>query len=567
MLLGKLTDRELVAMDEYRCAYAYSEGVHHSHRAPMTHILKYWNKNKELLFHLFGDKLMVSKNVVIKTPESYLEGKMDRLINSSVFCDWLYRLGNEQFYHDWDQRKVIADLMRPDILTKNKYTESAAKITFTNGKTISVPNGCKPLRILAKIAAEYGKEELFEQFRIDHSMVLNKKELHGELVLSIHPLDYMTMSDNESNWSSCMSWEDAGCYRRGTVEMMNSPMAVVAYLKSDKDMALPGGFYWSNKKWRELILFQDDFITNVKAYPYRSSELSSLAIEMLADLAKENLGWQYDEGTVSYHPFEKFDYNEKRYCLTFETEAMYNDMDSGVRCLVKMRPELPEGTYDTFYSGESECMHCGAVGDFSDYDEAEGNLVCNECCPTYYCADCGERVYEDDVYEVDGNFLCSYCYENHTVETVDDGQIHMEGDTNEVYVVGSVTGLDYTANSIKVYNVNYPDKDFMETYFTVDKFHCHTKGWSTFYYVLTDELTEKGLELFDLDDEETLEEYNIEYSLDEQERYERKVAIRNGEPWPRVNEEELTKLNKLKESLAEALKNHIIGIISFGSEQ
>ena len=38
------------------------------------------------------------------------------------------------------------------------------------------------------------------------------------------------MSDNNSGWESCMSWRNNGCYRRGTVEMMNSPYVIVAYL-------------------------------------------------------------------------------------------------------------------------------------------------------------------------------------------------------------------------------------------------------------------------------------------------------------------------------------------------
>ena len=37
-----------------------------------------------------------------------------------------------------------------------------------------------------------------------------------------------------------MSWADYGCYRQGTVEMMNSPLMVVAYLTAEEPMHMPG---------------------------------------------------------------------------------------------------------------------------------------------------------------------------------------------------------------------------------------------------------------------------------------------------------------------------------------
>ena len=92
--------------------------------------------------------------------------------------------------------------------------------------------------------------EEFEDFRIKHSRILSEKEFIGRLSLSIHPLDFMTMSDNDSDWSSCMSWRTCGSYRRGTVEMMNSPCVVVAYLSASKPMVLDRGshFKWNIKK-------------------------------------------------------------------------------------------------------------------------------------------------------------------------------------------------------------------------------------------------------------------------------------------------------------------------------
>ena len=79
---------------------------------------------------------------------------------------------------------------------------------------------------------EYFAADEWEEIRLAHSQIFNTNKMTGTLCLSIHPLDYATASDNDNGWSSCMSWRDDGCYRMGTVEMMNSPMVICAYFAS-----------------------------------------------------------------------------------------------------------------------------------------------------------------------------------------------------------------------------------------------------------------------------------------------------------------------------------------------
>ena len=116
------------------------------------------------------------------------------------------------------------------------------------------------------------------------------------LCISIHPMDFMTMSDNNNHWGSCMNWTediDGGCYRVGTVEMMNSNMVVCAYLLStekkrqnwcygyyNKDWYSEDYYYqdlpldatqkeidrwsWNNKKWRCLFYINKDILCSGK---------------------------------------------------------------------------------------------------------------------------------------------------------------------------------------------------------------------------------------------------------------------------------------------------------------
>ena len=43
---------------------------------------------------------------------------------------------------------------------------------------------------------------------------------------------------------------DEGSYRLGTVEMMNSPMVICAYLSGKNQMDINGVYEWNSKKWR-----------------------------------------------------------------------------------------------------------------------------------------------------------------------------------------------------------------------------------------------------------------------------------------------------------------------------
>ena len=169
---------------------------------------------------------------------------------------------------------------------------------------------------------------------MEHSRILNDKAMNGTLCLSIHPMDYITMSDNDSNWSSCMSWTRGGGYRGGTVECMNSTNTLVAYLESEDN---PCSFLnyadWNNKKWRCLFVVNPDVITSVKSYPYHNNDILDIVIKWLAELAKENWGGEVDTNTivtetdgVIYLKTELGTYSRRKPYMYFETNGvMYND--------------------------------------------------------------------------------------------------------------------------------------------------------------------------------------------------------------------------------------------------
>ena len=362
------------------------------------------------------------------------------------------------------------------------------------------------MKALGKIASAYGLNmSNFEDFRIKVSQILNQKVLKGNLCLSIHPLDYVTMSDNNSDWSSCMSWMDNGCYRQGTVEMMNSPMVIVAYLTASEPMDVCG-LEWNNKKWRELMIVNKDLITNIKSYPYFNSNLTKAALSLLRELAAKNLPeWNFDETLRKYEPNEYVYVDDYKLMIYPSSNAMYNDfLNDPYMNAAYFNKDLycyANADDDGYirvcfnYSGKSECMGCGREADF--YDN-EGHLM-GECCDTVvFCSICGESYRdEDELTCVDGRLLCPDCFDDNVAQDAITGENHL---TRNLTPIRLLSDKDETkiVETIFVYDV---EESCTAKHFKIirkrevlNRFYAEP-----YYYVYPADCTDEGLALFGLE--------------------------------------------------------------------
>ena len=308
-------------------------------------------------------------------------------------------------------------------------------------KERKIPSGTKVFRAIGKILkycnADKSTTDFFEKVRIKISLILNEKNITGNLCFSIHPLDFMTMSDNNSDWSSCMSWKRNGCYRVGSYEMMNSNNAICCYIESNnRMMGLESDNsdakehpFWNDKKWRSLLFVNKDIIVSGKSYPYKNDEFSKKLLEVARELAEKNLGWTYKFGIEPYKDMLNVnsldDYaidrdleNRDNYIpkkIYFTNNAMYNDMCNdnyyGYWCL---RNPIRH-TKKINISGPVVCISCGKPllqlnnDDDFDFDEPEWNdryedtenLICIECASTKQCKNCGDFVGSKNLFTFD----------------------------------------------------------------------------------------------------------------------------------------------------------------------
>ena len=289
------------------------------------------------------------------------------------------------------------------------------------------------MKALAKIAEAYNIEG-FEDFRICHSLIHNQRKIVGDISLSIHPLDYWTMSDNTNGWDSCMSWENYGGYRQGTVEMMNSPAVVVAYMSSKEPMRI-GDLNWNNKKWRQLFIVDKKVILGIKSYPYYNDELTMEITKWLKELAETNMGWQYfgdvynEPMKYRSEPFYNPEHTEDKFRIKFNFYS--NNMYTDVGCLdwhpMYVSKDIHENgniegsckvnsciQFDYNYSGDAQCVCCGSLN--SAVEEYE--LCCENCQFVLKCDECGYRISEDCYYYLEGYRLCDECWDEKVRECI-----------------------------------------------------------------------------------------------------------------------------------------------------
>lgn len=428
-------------------------------KAPLDYILREWNKSKQTLFNIFGEKLMLEKEIQVEDGDNKKIREINNYLNSTNpgtdFINSVHKLFtfNGTYFEDSYATYNLTQ-------AKQLFTNRVAKeFSYRNkdNKVIKVPEGAKVMKVLQKIAKEFDLPD-FEIFRNHISRITEIRKSKIKFTLSIHPLDYMTMSDNANGWESCMNWtQGPGSYRAGTIEMMNSPVVVVAYITTKPYYPANTSIEWTSKSWRELIIVHPNTICSVKSYPYYNIAFDKALVNWLADLVEEKTEWRYNrkkpqeslESSSYIEAWQDKEDKDNHFLLNFETNEMYNDFGNTDNYgIFSINP--PDNKYHTFtinYSGLMTCMCCGEDGYWSDDTET---VVCEDCEPSTYCYRCGERVNVNDAIEVDGEWVCEDCYNDlHRCMCCEDA--HFDEDFTTVFVghiENQIINVDYDEHYI-----------------------------------------------------------------------------------------------------------------------
>ena len=411
----------MIEEDVYK-VIQYSQGI----KVPrIQDLIENWRENKSWFINkLFKEKIIyqVPEKLTFELDENSKKDKYE------AFKDYVYELCT-----DFDLDKYLCSI-NYDEFFKNALAKDR---DLPNGK--KVKKGMKFLRTLRFLIED---DKLLEDIQNHASEIIQENKIEGYLCFSVHPLDFLSSSENTLNWRSCHSLD--GEYRAGNLSYIQDSSTIIAYVCTGKDEKLPHfpeEVPWNNKKWRCLMFFneQHNLIFAGRQYPFSAQSILDRANKELQKLLPSGkwTPWCNDYIEKYEHP-GSLD-------ITIFTEANYmpirgkiyekNNLvkDAGMSkhfndVLHSCCYTHPYYMYNSIYYAGAvpqmtvgsavKCLRCGEkLIDGSD------SMMCHECECKYghsdsddyrTCDCCSQRTWYDDGEWVDDDFLCPNCIETET---------------------------------------------------------------------------------------------------------------------------------------------------------
>lgn len=297
-----------------------------------------------------------------------------------------------------------------------------------------IPVGMKLLKALKYFIED--KETLYSLQNMA-SMMIQENKITGQLCVSVHPLDFLSSSENNYKWRSCHALD--GEYRAGNLSYMVDPTTVICYLKGEEDQQLssfPPGLLWNSKKWRMLLFFSRnrELFFAGRQYPFTSENaleaikehiIPALTIYNSFDISNwtnktieewSNNGEDIPIVSNTYVVVRHNIYNKYKIIID-ESQLHYNDLLESscyipYYCYVNSDQyitNLPQDMFQLPIGGQVRCLQCGKY-----YIDDSEWMVCDNCKESeyYYCDCCGARVHPDEICYTHFGILCNNCAES-----------------------------------------------------------------------------------------------------------------------------------------------------------
>lgn len=255
---------------------------------------------------------------------------------------------------------------------------------------IKCASGQKTSRILGRLCNQFGvsSHSRYNSVFARLADAFNPLQVQKTGVLSVHPCDFLEMSNKDNTWSSCHGLDHGG-YQSGCLSYLADSVSMIFFTVDDD---VKSDFHKHPKRSRQIFCYTDNLLLQSRLYPDDNDESSEqyrgLVQKAIADcLGAPNL-W-----TTKAKPDET-----KAYFLTVEGSRQYPDYN------YYSRISLLKGvaTHGNLSIGHpSLCVCCGQP--FRD-----GRLKCS-CQNLVVCADCGETVPASAARYMEGAYYCNTC--------------------------------------------------------------------------------------------------------------------------------------------------------------
>lgn len=301
------------------------------------------------------------------------------------------------------------------------------------------------------------------------SQIIQENKIKGTLCFSVHPLDFLSSSENTYNWRSCHALD--GEYRAGNLSYMIDNSTFMVYLKGADNQHLYrfGEVQWNSKKWRMLIHSNetDDIMFAGRQYPFSSKSGIDTVLNIYNNLiiTEHTNPWgpvkfgpwraDYVDSYVPYDATDSVDLTGKYLVYAnqlIEINQIVHDGQNALNYNDVLRSTCYQYPYYTVFNpygyhsvdyilthpviigAEVPCLHCG-----QEIIRNPETMRCDDCELAFgteendsysTCDCCGARIYVDDAICVgdDGDLICDSCFHLHAFVCDCCGGVYYEED-------------------------------------------------------------------------------------------------------------------------------------------
>ena len=430
---------EQINKEDIKKVISYSQGIENP---KIDELLDNWDKNKHRISHKFlKDNILYTHPEKVRfelSPDSQLDRfnhYIDYLFNifyneHNPLCDFLCAVGYEAFYNN---------TLATDYIIIEKENKK-------------IPKGSKVIKAFKYFVEN---EDLLHDLQNKASEIIQENKVEGYLTFSIHPLDFLSSSENQYNWRSCHSLD--GEYRAGNLSYIGDRSTMIVYLASDKQEWLPHfpeDVPWNSKKWRLLLHFDDNLEVCFagRQYPFFSpgalDTIKSVFDNILAPVT-DNFYLPWDEPKREkwsgwYNDYienflrsngETEDIDEGNYCVInkgiFDIRKIVKDAEHSrhfndvLRSSCYLKPYYmfkkywsPQANINIEVGSEAKCLCCG-----EHYINGGDTMMCSDCECEFgdsdsdeyrTCDSCGGRHYYEEGEWIGDEWLCDSCIDIET---------------------------------------------------------------------------------------------------------------------------------------------------------